>query len=104
MDKIWIRLMKIMAPTCHQRIDRSYFIKNWQMPVCARCQGIYIGYLIGLFISSPILVVFIPLTYVDGVIQLKTSYTSTNITRLITGVISGIATIQLLKIMINIIF
>ena len=31
------------AVICHQRPERSFFIAAHQMPVCARCTGIYIG-------------------------------------------------------------
>lgn len=33
---------------CHQRPERSFFIKGYQMPVCARCTGAMVGYLIAL--------------------------------------------------------
>jgi uncharacterized membrane protein len=29
--------------TCHQRNERSFFLKNNQLPICSRCLGIYIG-------------------------------------------------------------
>lgn len=28
---------------CHQRPERSFFLWSHQMPVCARCAGIYLG-------------------------------------------------------------
>ena len=28
---------------CHQRPERSFFLWSHQMPVCARCAGIYVG-------------------------------------------------------------
>jgi uncharacterized membrane protein len=28
---------------CHQRLERSFFLWGSQMPVCARCTGIYFG-------------------------------------------------------------
>jgi uncharacterized membrane protein len=31
------------AYVCHQRPERSFFLWTRQMPVCARCAGIYIG-------------------------------------------------------------
>jgi Predicted membrane protein (DUF2085) len=31
------------AVVCHQRPERSFFIGSHQMPVCARCTGIYVG-------------------------------------------------------------
>lgn len=99
-DKIWIKAMSTMSPTCHQRVDRSYNLGNYQLPVCARCQGVYLGYLLGIFIFIPVLTVLIPLTYLDGFIQLRTNYQSTNFRRLTTGILSGIGTIQLIKLII----
>lgn len=28
---------------CHQRPERSFEIAGWQMPVCARCSGLYVS-------------------------------------------------------------
>ncbi len=103
-DIIWQKAMNIMEPTCHQRHDRSYYLGNYQFPVCARCQGLYIGYLLGLLITNYYLIILFSLTYVDGYIQLKSSYTSTNRKRLITGLLSGIATTQIIKLIITFIF
>jgi uncharacterized membrane protein len=33
---------------CHQRPDRSFFIDGHQLPVCARCTGLYLSGAIGL--------------------------------------------------------
>jgi uncharacterized membrane protein len=35
------------ALICHQRVDRSFHIGASQMPVCARCYGLYLGAAIG---------------------------------------------------------
>lgn len=99
-DKIWLKSMNVMAPTCHQRADRSFRLGNFQMPVCCRCQGVYTGYIIGLLFFIPELIILLPLTYIDGFMQLRTSYQSTNFRRFSTGVISGIATTQLIKLII----
>lgn len=32
------------SPLCHQRPDRSYFIDDHKLGVCARCTGIYFGF------------------------------------------------------------
>lgn len=99
-DKIWLKSMSLMAPTCHQRADRSYSIHNYQMPICSRCLGIYIGYIVGLFFYLPAFGFLVPLTYIDGFIQLRTNYNSTNFRRLTTGIISGTATIQIIKLVV----
>jgi uncharacterized membrane protein len=31
------------ALICHQRPERSFFVGGAQMPVCARCTGLYVG-------------------------------------------------------------
>ena len=49
--KIWAYFMRLGNRCgCHQREDRSFKIKGWQFPVCARCTGILTGQLIGLII------------------------------------------------------
>ncbi|MDG6228845.1 MAG: DUF2085 domain-containing protein [Candidatus Thermoplasmatota archaeon] len=86
---------------CHQRSDRSFFINGNQMPFCSRCTAIWIGFSIGLlflsFFKVPlderlifiILISLIPIG-IDGVGQLLGFWESTNIVRVITGVIIGI--------------
>ena len=37
---------------CHQRPERSYQLWTAQMPVCARCAGIYAGAVIGVIASA----------------------------------------------------
>ena len=49
--KIWAFLMRVGNRCgCHQREDRSFFIKGWQFPVCSRCFGILTGQLIGILL------------------------------------------------------
>ena len=80
---------------CHQRPERSFFVKGYQMPVCARCEGEIIGALIAIiaiwFIRPSLLlmaVFMIPMA-LDGLIQAFTSYESTNRRRLVTGILFG---------------
>lgn len=83
--------------TCHRLPERSFFFKGKQFPLCARCTGIYIGFLIlPLFIFNLIYINFwytllltLP-TLIDGMIQAKTKYNSNNPLRLITGILAGI--------------
>ena len=98
-EKLWLKSMKIAKILwgCHQRGDRSFFIKGYQFPLCARCMGIFIGYLAAIVLICfhfilPMLVclaLMVPLV-VDGSIQLLLFINSNNIRRLITGILFGI--------------
>ena len=103
--KIWIRLMQVFEKYwgCHQMPERSLFIKGYQFPICARCTGILIGEVI--FIISVCFSIYIPFIFsfimtlpmvIDGLIQLKTKYRSTNKRRLITGLLFGYGFFSLL--------
>ena len=37
------------ALVCHQRSDRSFHLHGAQLPVCARCAGLYAGALVGIW-------------------------------------------------------
>lgn len=95
---------------CHQLPERSFFFMGYQLPVCARCTGMILGYW-GAILTQPfILLDFILLIILcvpmllDGLIQLKTKYVSNNRRRLITGFLFGYGAlgivIQLIKIII----
>jgi uncharacterized membrane protein len=36
------------ALVCHQRADRSFYVGDAQLPVCARCFGLYAGAVLGI--------------------------------------------------------
>jgi uncharacterized membrane protein len=36
-------LTPVCGAICHQRPERSFFVSGAQLPVCARCLGLYIG-------------------------------------------------------------
>ena len=80
---------------CHQKPERSFFIKGYQMPVCARCSGVFIGYLIAiplylwLSISWIVALAGCGIMLFDWGIQAMTRKESTNIRRLITGIFGG---------------
>ncbi|MBN1756500.1 DUF2085 domain-containing protein [bacterium] len=40
-------LYLLFKPSCHQESVRSYFLFGKQLPVCARCTGIYLGMVLG---------------------------------------------------------
>ena len=83
---------------CHQLSDRSFHYHGMQFPMCARCTGIFLGFIL----LGPILTIFIaPSMYIslqlfsfmvlDGLFQLDGVYKSKNLVRLITGIASGYA-------------
>ena len=86
---------------CHQKAERSFFINGNQMPFCSRCTAIWLGITIGLgFIifykiklSSKFLFLiflgFVPIG-IDGLGQLFSLWDSSNIIRVITGLLIGI--------------
>lgn len=79
---------------CHQKISRSFKGKKRTFILCARCTGLMIGmFTTGLiaqfdFSYAWLLVFTIPMI-VDGFLQAKTKYESTNIRRLVTGFLAG---------------
>jgi len=93
--------------TCHQLWFRSYCLYDGlvqdcaapadtapKFPVCARCFGIYLGFLMGSMVRVPkkyrlyLLTLWLPLL-VDGSLQFLGFYESTNQIRLISGVLTG---------------
>lgn len=83
--------------TCHRRPDRSFFYKGVQFPVCARCTGIFVGFIslpyfliaqtnLGLVLS---ILLVLP-TYLDGWIQTIWEIESTNLRRSLTGLAAGV--------------
>ena len=80
---------------CHQKPERSFFVRGYQMPVCARCEGELIGIILALiaiwFVKPPLWLmgVFMVPMVVDGFVQALTKYKSTNWRRLITGMLFG---------------
>ena len=93
--------MKIFNLICHRMPERSFFIKDYQFPVCARCTGFYISlivyfaYTYYFFVDyAPILIIFAILLLmpvaVDGLTQLFEYRESNNILRLATGLMGGI--------------
>ena len=111
-DKIWIKSMEWFGKYwgCHQMPERSFFFKGYQLPVCARCTGIIVGYIFSIM-SQPFIDTYIPILIIlcvpmalDGTIQIKTTYVSTNLKRFISGFLFGYGAlgipIQLIKIVI----
>lgn len=81
---------------CHQMPERSFFYKGYQFPLCARCTGLVIGYLMGILIYflkiinwEIAILLCIPLV-IDGGSQYLKWRMSNQRLRLITGILCGI--------------
>ena len=92
----------IYSQICHQMPERSYYIFNHKMGVCARCFGIYTGVLLGMLIYPFIrrldnfktpnkwyLILALTPMGIDGTTQLLGLRESFNELRFITGFIAG---------------
>jgi uncharacterized membrane protein len=93
------------ASVCHQLPERSFSAGNLIIPVCARCEGIYIGFFISavfLFLMFKhkesdlprvyiviILCLFIVSTVIDGGLSYLGLVKTNNIFRYLTGFLSG---------------
>lgn len=102
MNDTWEWLMKVGAKIgCHQRADRSFFYRHtYQFPVCARCTGVIIGYVLAvcsLMIPVPTILclVFCGIMFLDWLIQYLNICVSTNPRRLITGILGGFGLLKL---------
>ena len=102
--KIWAWFMRLGNRCgCHQREDRSFKIGEFQFPICSRCTGILLGQIISVLliflkINIPIYLdfIFLAIMFLDWYIQFKKIRESTNIRRLITGTLAGIAQINII--------
>jgi uncharacterized membrane protein len=100
--RCWKKWMELGEKTgCHQKPDRSFYIRGYQMPVCARCFGVIIGYLaavpcfflIGFSLLFSLLGSLV--MFADWIIQEAGVKKSTNIRRLVTGIAGGFGIMSL---------
>lgn len=80
---------------CHQMPERSFSIRGYQFPLCARCTGILIGELtavpLWLLLRLPYviaIVLIIPMVC-DGILQYSFFIMSNNKRRFATGLFAG---------------
>ena len=107
----WNKLMAVGSAVCHQDPAHSFLVYGRQIPLCARCTGMYLGALLSLAFhfwqgkqgSLPPRKMVIPLGLlflafaVDGLNSWAASlgtgwnfYETTNLTRLVTGTGAGL--------------
>jgi uncharacterized membrane protein len=96
----WNSIYSCGDSLCHQKAERSFFLNENQMPFCSRCTAIWLGFTIGLGLlvfykielnEKFLILIFIGLAPIgiDGVGQLFGFWESSNIVRLITGLLVG---------------
>ena len=97
MDR-WIRFMELGAKTgCHQMPERSFTVKGYQFPVCARCCGVFLGYLVapiaywklGFHRLKHFAFAGLLLMFLDWLLQAIHIKESNNLRRLLTGIAGG---------------
>lgn len=110
-DDKWLKLMIIGKRSgCHQRPERSFFYKEYQFPICARCTGVIIGYICGIILyfafgtNNWISLAGCTIMLIDWLIQRLKIHESTNIRRLISGILGGYGIISLYAFAIEFIF
>jgi len=107
--------MKITKYICHRRPDRSFFYKNKQFPVCARCTGFYISGIISLILLKVYSIDYNYLSLIIGIIMFMPSIIdsftqymklreSNNNLRLITGLLGGFGLVLIYVTLIYLIF
>ncbi|UCE42768.1 MAG: DUF2085 domain-containing protein [Candidatus Aminicenantes bacterium] len=96
-------LYAVYSPTCHQIPSRCFYAFGYPTAVCARCLGIYLGFLLGTLIfpfvkgfSMPtmpkakiFISLFLPIV-TDTAANILGLWTSTDWVRFITGVLWGL--------------
>lgn len=106
--KIWELFMKIgNICGCHQRADRSFFIRGYQFPLCTRCTGLLFGYIASIILRKLCLppiwlcMSFLLIMFIDWFLQYRNISQSTNLRRLITGILCGYGLLTLVIIFIG---
>ena len=96
----WNSVYSMGDRLCHQKAERSFSINGNEMPFCSRCTAIWLGLAIGLGLMVfylielnekflfVIIIGIVPVG-IDGIGQLLGLWESTDIIRLITGLLAG---------------
>ncbi|GEM_PF-428593 len=102
--RLWCKCMALGERTgCHQLPERSFCFRGYQLPVCARCTGVIIGYLLAVpvcilsGINRCISILGCICMLADWTLQACKIKPSTNTRRFITGILGdyGIMSVQI---------
>lgn len=94
---LWVRSMKAGAATgCHQLPERSFFFRQYQFPVCARCCGVLVGESLAIItaakkvtIRPEISLLAAETMFLDWFMQNTGKLESTNARRFVSGILGG---------------
>lgn len=96
LNSLYKFIFKISRLLCHQKAERSFFINGYQFPICARCTGIAIGFVVALFllwkkiyINIIISAILFLIMFIDWLCQYLKIKKSNNTRRFITGLTGG---------------
>lgn len=100
--RLWLRLMELGRKLgCHQMPERSFFIGDWQFPLCSRCSGVIFGWLLSVvliwfyrpgIITIPVCCLIM---FSDWFLQARGLIKNNNPRRFITGTLGGYALMSL---------
>lgn len=95
-DETWVKCMEIGRRLgCHQMPERSFFVKGYQFPVCARCTGVLVSTILACILfrryKMPVWLCFAmsAVMLADWSLQYFEIKESTNRRRFITGLVGG---------------
>lgn len=87
---------------CHQIPERSFYYHGYQFPICARCTGIAVGYVIAIpillkiMLSVEVCLILCAIMFGDWYLQHMEIRESTNFRRFSSGVLCGIGYMHLI--------
>lgn len=95
---LWVKSMHMGADTgCHQMPERSFFFRQYQFPVCARCCGVLCGELLAIifFVKKKIIrpeinIVAAGTMFLDWYVQHIGKLQSNNRRRFVSGILGGL--------------
>ena len=103
------RQKQIQLVFCHRLKERSITLLGHTLPICSRCTGVYVGFMVAIVLL--ILKIKIPLVLsvpmlspliLDGFTQLFGLRSSTNLLRLLTGIIFSIGLLPIVEVVVGI--
>jgi len=103
LQKIAALIRFFFTPICHQMESRSFHLAGHALPVCARCTGIYSGFMIGILTiilagrfwkvrhpTRSFLFFGLAISGLEAILSFLNVFSSTLLTRSITGAVLGI--------------